>query len=81
MELIAVLLVIAIQWLFFFLFSFWGSLQRYKTILTFSTPEPSTGAHPEASELSTLEVHRDKDLLDKEGGKQLHIHKWEGISE
>lgn len=51
MELIAVLLVIAIQWLFFFLISFWGSLQRYKTILTFSTPEPSTGAHPEASEL------------------------------
>lgn len=75
MELIPVLLVIAIQWLFFFLLLFWGSLQIYKTMLTFSTPEHSTGAHPEASELSTLKVHRNKDLLDKQGGKQLHIHK------
>lgn len=48
MELIPVLLVIAILWL---LFLFWGSLQIYKTILTFSTPEHSTGARPEASEL------------------------------
>lgn len=51
MELIPVLLVIAIQWLFSPLFLFWGSLQMYKTILTFLTPEHSTGPHPEASEL------------------------------
>lgn len=51
MELIPVLLVVAILWLLFFLFLFWGSLQMYKTILTFSTPAHSTGAHPKASEL------------------------------
>lgn len=51
MELIPILPIIAIWWLFFFLFSFWGSLQIYKTILTFSTPEHSTRAHPGALEL------------------------------
>lgn len=42
MELIPVLLVIAIQWLFLVFI--------LVLILTFSTPEHSTGAHPEASE-------------------------------
>lgn len=54
MKLILVLLVFAIQWLFlvFILVIFVFILQMYKTIQTFSTPEYSTGAYPEASELS-----------------------------
>lgn len=53
-ELIPILLIISIGWLFSYLF--WGSLQIYSMLVTSQlSPERGTGAHPgEASEFCLL---------------------------
>lgn len=63
---------------FYFSRLFWDSLHMYEVLCS---PECGTGAHPVRHQLylSTSKMHRNKDLLCKQGGKAA-AHRWEGIS-